>query len=455
MSLKISISGVRGIANESLTPDIALDFALAFGTYCKGGKVILGYDTRLSGPFFKHAVISGLMATGCDIVDIGVVPTPTVQIMVREMNAAGGLIITASHNPVMWNGLKFVRNDGIFLNESQAQEVIDIYNSMRDTLGKSSQRVSYRDFNNLGSLSEFKDGLSIHKDKVLKVVNTDLIKSKKFKVAIDVCNGAGAVVLPALLEELGCEVTVLNHEPSGRFAHNPEPVPQNLTELSTMMNSGTFDIGFAVDADADRLAILNEQGEPIGEDYTLTLVTDYMLSQTTGGGLVVTNLSTSQCIDEIAARYGATVIRTRIGEVNVSEVLKDKKATVGGEGNGGVMVPAIGFGRDTLVGISFVLELLATRNKTLSGIVMDMPQYIMVKDKIEFSADIELELIMKRIREKYSHYPIDDKDGIKILFDRNWVHIRPSNTEPIIRIIAEDVSREGAQALIAAIKGFF
>lgn len=458
MSLKISISGVRGIANESLTPQIALDFALAFGSWCNGGKVILGYDPRVSMEVFRSAVVSGLVATGCEVIDIGVVPTPTVQIMVREQGAAGGVIITASHNPIMWNGLKFVRHDGIFLNEAQAGDLISRYEKIAQSgpvrADATSAFISYKPFDCLGRLTMQPDALTLHMNKVLAQVNLTAIRGRQLNVALDTCNGGGSIVLPRLLEALGCKVTVLNGEPTGRFSHNPEPVPSNLTELSQVMKNGNYDVGFAVDADADRLAIINEKGDPIGEDYTLTLLTDYMLAKTSGKGLVVTNLSTTQCIDKIAQRYGADVIRTKIGEVNVSEVLLQKSGTVGGEGNGGVMIPAIGFGRDSLAGVAFICELIASRGKTVSALVGDMPSYIMVKDKVELSGTLDLAAVLANVKTHYSDQHIDDRDGIKVIYTDSWVHIRPSNTEPIIRIIAEDRTAEGAQVLIDQIKKF-
>lgn len=462
-SLKISISGARGIIGESLTPELAIDLSAAFGSYVKGGKIILGYDTRVSGPMLKHAVVAGLMSCGCEIIDIGVVPTPTVQIMVRELDAAGGVIITASHNPIMWNGLKFVRHDGIFLNEDQAQVFLGIAEARKNDYKKSGDyettikegSIDYVSYDKLGSIKSDLSASAEHMKKVFDQVNVDKIRQAKFKVAIDTCNGAGCHILPLLLKSLGCEVTAINDEANGLFAHNPEPVAANLEQLSILMKSGSYDIGFAVDADADRLAIVDETGRPIGEDYTLTLVTDYLLSQKSEGGMVVTNLSTTMAIDKVAQKYNAKVIRTKIGEVNVSEILKSKNATVGGEGNGGVMVPAIGFGRDTLAGIAFVLELMADKAKKVSSIVADMPPYKMVKDKVGFSSPEVLTEGLIKMKKKYANAEINELDGVKVSFENSWLHVRASNTEPIVRLIAEAPTEEEALALIAEVKEFF
>jgi len=440
-SLKISISGVRGIVGESLSPLLVNRFAQAFGTYCNSGKIVVGRDTRVSGEMVKYAVFAGLMSSGCTVVDVDICPVPTLQIMVRELNADGGIMITASHNPVEWNALKFMREDGIFLNPSQAEELVDIYHQGEF------KKVSWRDFTRI---QKDKTAIDTHIAKVLKFVDVDRIRQKKFKVAVDCCNGAGAVAAPVLLNALGCEIIAINDTPDGLFPRNPEPLPENLGSLCSATRKNNADIGFAQDADADRLAIVSEQGKCIGEDYTLALACQFILSRKPGTAVV--NLSATRAIDDIANMYHSKVIRTKIGEVYVAEKMKQIDAVVGGEGNGGVIIPEINYGRDSIGGIAVILQHLAESNKTISQLVNTIPQYHIAKAKVALESD-KIFTFMKKFREKYESQRINLLDGIRVDFDDYWIHVRPSNTEPIVRIVAEAKNRERADALCSEIVG--
>jgi len=449
MSLKITISGVRGIYGKGLTDNVATNFALAFGQFIGNSpnkKVIVGYDTRLSTPDLREAVYKGLAAHNIEIIDIGIVPTPTVQIITKKENADGGIMITASHNPKEWNGLKFIRPDGIFLNEQEANYLISLYEKISEA-GKQNVNLA-REINFQPDLKNY------HLEKVYSVFDIFKIKESGLKVVIDAANGAGTVMDTIMFDDLGIKYTIINEEPKGDFNRSPEPTAENLTELSAKIKELKADVGFAQDADADRLAIVDETGTPIGEDNTLVLAADYLLSL--GGSaekIIVTNLSTTRTIDDIARKHKAAVIRTKIGEVNVSETIKSKNAIAGGEGNGGVIIPEIGYGRDSLAGMLAILSLMADKKKKLSEIVAENPKYYMLKDKIPFNSDSQLEEYFKKTKEIYANETIDEMDGIKIIFkDKNWLHIRASNTEPIIRIISEAETKEKARDLVESLK---
>ncbi|MBU0581258.1 MAG: phosphoglucosamine mutase [Candidatus Margulisbacteria bacterium] len=462
MALKVTISGVRGIYGQDLNEKIAFNFGKAFGQFIFprlrpgdfGGqtktRVVVGADTRNSSPSLREAMFEGLKSAGCTPIDIGICPTPTVQIMVRQLQADGGVMITASHNPKEWNGLKFIRPDGIFLNSIEAEHFINIYYNKLEKEAKEGHFL----------IEEDATAISTHLKKVLDYVNVDLIKKKKFKVVLDSANGAGCVIGKKVLEELGCEVIMINGEPKGDFNRNPEPIPKNITELCAAIKKNKADIGFAQDADADRLAIVNEKGEPIGEDNTLALASDYILSRMSKveshksqvanqkTKIIVTNLSTSRVMEDIAKKYGGKVVRTKIGEVNVSEQLKALKAAVGGEGNGGVMIPAIGFGRDSIAGMAILLEYLASSGKTVSELVAQNPKYVMYKTKIDCSSDQEVKNMLVKVKEKFKDEELNELDGVKAIFkDGNWLHVRPSNTEAIIRIISEAPTEEDAKKI--------
>lgn len=440
MTLKISISGVRGFVPESLTPEVCLHFAKAFGTYLNGGKVVVGTDPRASSEFIKGIIFSGLLSTGCKVVDLGIVPTPTVGIMARKLKADGGIVITASHNPLPWNGLKFMRGDGVFLNETQAGQFIKIYEGKQFRTGLAR------------GVSSDRTGIATHIARVLKVVNAPLICRRKFKVAVDACNGAGAVAMIELLKKLGCLVTAINTNLNLPFAHNPEPTAENLTELRALVRSRQADIGFAMDSDADRLAVIDEAGEALGEEATLALAVKFILGRSrlvpAKKRLVVVNLSTSQMIDDVCREFGALCLRTRVGEVNVVEEIKSVNALIGGEGNGGVIYPKVGLNRDSLTGAALLLNALAVKGRTVSSLVEEIPHYFMIKTKVE-CADLDA---ASDLIEKAKHaFPDEDlvlTEGVKVIRPEGWVHVRASNTEPIVRFIAEARTKEEAEDLI-------
>lgn len=439
-TLKIGVSGVRGIIGDSLTPDLVLDLSKAFGTYLKGGKVVVGTDSRTSREMLKYSVFAGLLSMGCEVIDVGIVPTPTVQLMVKEFQADGGVIVTASHNPHEWNGLKFVRSDGIFLNAVEGEEMLTFFRE------KKFKPVLW---DQIKRIKKNKSASNLHLTRILCQVDVPLIKKKKFKVVVDNCNGAGYLMAPKLLFELGCEVEVLNNDPNIPFARVPEPRPENLTELCQKVVDYKAKIGFAQDPDADRLALIDENGNPLPEDYTLALVADYILKtyEKRAKGyqkMLVTNLSTTQAVDDVANRYGAKVIRTKVGEVNVAEEMKHTKAIIGGEGNGGVMFPQIGWSRDSLAGMALVLEYLAFSGKKISELAAEIPRYYMVKKKTSYETQKAAYEAVDILKERYQDQKLDLTEGLKILGDKNWVHIRVSNTEPIIRVVCEAASEAEA-----------
>ena len=436
-ALKISISGVRGVVGDFLTPQLIETFAKAFGTFVGQGRVAVGRDTRTSGEMFLHAVCSGLLSTGCIPVDLGVCSTPSVQIRTKETDAIGGIIITASHNPAQWNALKFVGKNGRFLDEYESRSIVDIYHE------RTFRRCPDEEIN---KVRHDPHAIESHLQKVLDYLDVDLIREKKFKVAFDCCNGAGSLMTPRLLQELGCQLIPINTEPNGIFPREPEPTPQHLTQLCSTTKLSGADVGFAQDADADRLAIVNENGEAIGEDYTLALAVQFVLSKTQGP--VVVNLSTSRVIEDIAEKYNCPVYRTKIGESNVIDKLIESNAIVGGEGNGGVMIPAIHPCRDSFIGMGLVLQFMAETGCTVSEIVGSVPRYYMVKRKVSLPSD-QIFGIVDTLKQQYASANIDTTDGLKILLDdqKAWIHIRPSNTEPILRVVSEAMSQEEAERL--------
>ena len=447
MTLKISISGIRGITGESLTDEVVDTFAAAFAKYTKNGKIVIGSDGRASGTQIRTRVIDCLNKRGCEVIDIGIAPTPTVQLAVKYLSADGGIIITASHNPPQWNGLKFVRSDGIFLNEKQAQELISIYEKIPkpDETEKDLQVISCK--------TDYA-ALDRHIDLVMSKISSANIQKRRFKVALDCCNGAGSVITPRLLKKLGCEIIAINTDPGQIPPRGLEPIPANLSQLCRIAKEFGADIGFAQDPDADRLAIVSDKGEAIGEEYSLALAALFVLSKNTGikNKIVVTNLSTSRLTQDVASMFGAKTVRTKVGEVNVSEKIKEMGALIGGEGNGGIIWPEIGFGRDSICGIGLILDLLADRGKTVSQLVDSLPKYTMIKDKIDLPQGTDPSLVLIAAEKKFSSAKIDRTDGIKIDFPDGWLHIRPSNTEPIIRIIAEGTDQKCTEDLIEEIK---
>ncbi|MFZ5518246.1 MAG: phosphoglucosamine mutase [Candidatus Zhuqueibacterota bacterium] len=435
--LMISISGVRGIVGDGLSPQVVTNFAQAFGSYLGNGKVIVGKDSRVTGPMMKHAVFAGLLAAGCDIIDIGTVPTPTVQMAVEHLKARGGIAITASHNPIEWNALKLIDSSGWFLDEVQGNKVIHIVND------KKYQNVKW---NQIGKVEYFDGAIEHHLKSILKLdlVDTEFIAGKKFKVVVDCVNGAGGTILPELLNRLGCEAIFINGEPTGLFPRSPEPLPENLKELCDKVKSEKADIGFAVDPDVDRLAIVSEKGKPLGEEYTLVLAVNYVMQKRHGA--IVVNASVTQAIDEIAKRYGTEVLRTKVGEIHVAKKMHEVKAAIGGEGNGGVILPELHLGRDAPLGIALILQHLAQFGGKISELHKSLPQFYQSKNRIELK-EINVASVLDSLISNHRSERLDLTDGLKILWPDQWVHIRPSNTEPIIRIYSEARSVEEADAL--------
>jgi phosphoglucosamine mutase len=429
-TLKISISGVRGVIGDSLTPTLLTRFAQAFGTYVGSGTIVIGRDTRTSGEMVRQAVIAGLLSSGCRVVDLDICPVPTVQWMVRHMHSQGGIAITASHNPAEWNALKFIGADGLFLGGGQAGDLLDIYHQGDYTKVHSSE---------IREVQSMAGAIDLHIEAILRALGPLPIGARKLRVVLDACNGAGSLIGPRLLEALGVVAIPIHIVPDGLFPRPAEPTPENLKLLCDAVRRNQADIGFAQDMDADRLAVVSESGNPIGEEYTLVLAARYVLSRERGP--VVVNLSTTHIIEAMAERFGCPVFRTKIGEANVAEGMKREKAVIGGEGNGGVIYPKINFARDSLVGMALILHLLAESQRPLSSVLSEFPSYQMVKEKLECPSD-KIRGVLKLIRSQYAAYPMDLRDGVKVKVDGGWFHVRGSNTEPIIRLVAEAESPE-------------
>jgi len=434
--LMVSVSGVRGIFGESLTPELALKYAAHFGIFSKRGKVIVGRDSRTTGPAMFHAVVSGLLSVGCDIVDLGIVSTPTVLLAVEESDASGGISITASHNSAEWNAMKFVGSNGMFLFPEDAQAFVT---SLEED-------IVYNPWDKIGIKSIDNEATKRHIAKILSIpyLDTDNIVSKKFKVVIDTVNGAGGVIAPKLLKELGCEVVGINLETNGYFAHTPEPLAKNLTDLEKAVIKHKADIGFAVDPDVDRLAIVSEQGKCIGEEFSLLLAEKFILSRKKGD--IVTNLSSSMASEDIASEFGVKVHRTKVGEINVGKKMKELNSPVGGEGNGGVICPEVHFTRDAPAGMALILGYLAESDKSISLLAEEVPRYYFSKNKVTLDQD-KMETIIEKAKKIYANFRLDTQDGLKILGEKYWIHIRKSGTEPIIRVYVESTSQERSDNL--------
>jgi len=431
----ISVSGIRGIIGQSLTPEIITRFTLAFGTFLDGGKVVVGRDTRRSGLMIKHGVFMGLMSLGCEVIDLDVCTTPSCSMMVQELGAKGAVMITGSHNPIEWNALKFMNARGDILNEEEGKELLDIYYSGDFPTAA---------WHSLVPVREDYSAAERHIARVLSVTDVERIRKARLKVVLDSVNGAGSVITPMLLSRLGCEVVKIHCTPDGNFPHNPEPLFINLGDLCQKVQTSGADIGFAQDADADRLAVVNEQGHYLGEEYTLALAVKYMLRKKKGP--VAINMSTSRVIEDIATEYGAKVFRTKVGEAHVASKMREAGCVIGGEGNGGVIDPRVHYVRDSLAGIALTLSLLAEEDKPLSAIVSEIPSYHSVKLKAECERDVASRLI-ERLPDKYPDGKPNHIDGLRIDWDDSWLHVRASNTEPAIRIIAEAPHKEKAERI--------
>lgn len=436
-TLMISISGVRGIIGKGLTPDVISRFSLSFGTFSNGGKVVIGRDTRTSGEMVKHAVVSGLLATGCDVIDIGVCPTPTVLYNVKCLKADGGIAITASHNPVEWNALKFIGKNAMFLNRKEAEKLITTYEN---------KRFKPVVWNRLGTVSHNNEGIKRHIDAILSLtyLNVKRLKSRRFKVAIDCVNGAAFHAFPELLKKLGCDVVKVFCDGNGDFKRSPEPLPENLSVLGKTVKKTKADIGFATDADGDRLSIVSEKGVPLGEEYSLPLVVKFFLSKSKGN--VVANLSTSRMIDYITKEKGVRLFRTNVGEAHVVKKMKDVKAVIGGEGNGGIILPELVFTRDALSGIALILEYLQESKKTVTQLKKELPDFSIIKKRKPLKSSKQ-EPNYKKIISGLPKGRIIRIDGLRIDWKDEWVHIRKSGTEPIIRVIAEARTKKEAEGL--------
>lgn len=435
-TLKISISGVRGVIGDSLTPALLARFAQAFGTYVGSGRIVIGRDTRASGEMVRHAVVSGLLSSGCKIVDLGVCPVPTVQLMVRHLAAHGGVAITASHNPPEWNALKFVGPDGLFLPAARGRELLDIYHQGEYI------RVPGAE---MRAIEVLEQATSIHVQKVVSELGVPPVGRRPLRVVLDSCNGAGSLVTPRLLEALGAEVVAINATPDGSFPRPAEPLPENLGELCRAVVANRADIGFAQDMDADRLAIVSEKGEPIGEDRTLVLAVEQVLSGESGP--VVTNVATSHAVEAVAASHGCRVYRTRVGEANVTETMVRVGAVIGGEGNGGVVYPRVNFARDSLVAMTLSLHLLARTGRRVSEIVDGLPRFEIARAEIRCPSQRIPELL-RRIARDYPPADVSLIDGVKVSVEGGWFLARGSNTEPVLRLVAEAATAGEARGIL-------
>ena len=446
MTLIKSISGIRGTiggaVGDNLTPLDVVKFASAYGIWIKrysdNNKIVIGRDARISGSMVQNLVMNTLVGLGFDVIDIGLSTTPTVEIAVPLENASGGIIITASHNPKQWNALKLLNSKGEFLNSNDGIEILKLAESTN---------LKYNDVDSLGEIIEVENYIDIHIDQVLSlnVIDVNKIKSSNFKIVVDAVNSTGGIAVPKLLKKLGVEVIELYCEPNGHFPHNPEPLKENLKDLSSLVIEHKADLGIVVDPDVDRLAFVCEDGSIFGEEYTLVACADFVLGKTPGP--TVSNLSSTRALRDVSQKHGCSYQSSAVGEVNVVEMMKKNNAVIGGEGNGGVIYPESHYGRDSIVGIAMFLNLLAERNLTALELKNKYPSYFMSKQKLQLNNDLNFEAIQEFLMNKYSSEKIDTVDGLKIDFEDSWVQLRKSNTEPIIRIYSEAKSQESADAL--------
>ncbi len=442
MSLMIGVSGIRGLIGQTMTPQLAVDAAGAFATHVHGGRVVLARDSRPSGPMLHAAVLGGLLAGGCEVIDLGIVSTPGAGLMVNVLGADGGIVITASHNPAIWNGIKFLTHTGTAPPNHEADAIIAIYHA---------KNFSHVPVEKIGGVTRDDSTPRRHVDKVLATINAEAIARRRFRVVLDSVCGAGGTAGRLLLEALGCTVMHLHAEPTGRFPHPPEPLVENLGELCHTVAREQADVGFAQDPDADRLAIVDETGAYLGEEYTLALGAKQVFA--TRPGPAVANLSTSRMLDALAAQAGSgcTVYRSAVGEANVVEVMKARHAVLGGEGNGGVIDPRVVYVRDSLVAMALVLQLLTDDGRPLSRIVAEIPHYHMVKQK--FACDhARVSAILAAVKEEFAREKLNDADGVRVDWPEGWVHVRGSNTEPILRVIAEADRLQTAVELITRVR---
>ncbi|MBR5777358.1 MAG: phosphoglucosamine mutase [Bacteroidales bacterium] len=449
MALIKSISGIRGtiggMQGEGLSPIDVVKFTSAFATFLKNNspkeklQLVVGRDARISGQMVDSLVVGTLLGMGIDVIETGLSTTPTVEVTVVDKAADGGIIITASHNPMQWNALKLLNAKGEFINAEEGNAVLELAETMNIDFAKVEELGKYiTDFTTIDS--------HIQKVVSLPLVDVNAIKSAGFKVAVDAVNSTGGIAIPRLLNALGVtDVVELNCDPTGKFAHNPEPLAENLTEISKVVKENNCNLGIVVDPDVDRLALICEDGKMFGEEYTLVAVADYVLSNQKGN--TVSNMSSTRALRDVTEGYGCSYSASAVGEVNVVEMMKATNAIIGGEGNGGVIYPELHYGRDALVGVALFLTLLAKKNCTMSELRKTYPNYIISKNKIELTPDIDVDNVLKSMAEKYKNQPVNTIDGVKIEFGNEWVHLRKSNTEPIIRIYSESQTEEKANEL--------
>lgn len=448
MPLIKSISGIRGTiggkVDENLTPLDVVKFTSAFGTWLQNNTnqkdltLVVGRDARISGAMVNSLITATLQGLGIHVVDLGLSTTPTVEVMVPELNADGGIIITASHNPKQWNALKLLNEKGEFINGKEGAVVLALAES---------EDFDFAEVDDLGNYETRDDAFGIHILKILDLpmVDAEAIKAERYKVVVDAVNSTGGIVIPQLLRELGCEVVELYCEPNGHFPHNPEPLKEHLGDICALVKKEKADVGIVVDPDVDRLALVDENGELFGEEYTLVAVADYLLKHKQG--VAVSNLSSSRALRDVAIRHNSEYCASAVGEVNVVTLMKEKNAVIGGEGNGGIIYPDLHYGRDSLVGVALFLTHLAKEKKTVSELRATYPNYYMGKNKIELTPDIDVDSLLTKMETVYQNEEISTVDGLKIDFEKNWVHLRKSNTEPIIRIYTEAFSQEQADEL--------
>ncbi len=451
MSLIKSISGIRGtiggVSGKNLTPIDIVESASAYGYWLlqkgKNPKVVIGRDARISGEIVSQLVVSTLRSLGISVVDLGLSTTPTVEIAVPLEEAGGGIILTASHNPKEWNALKLLNEKGEFISAADGQDILNLIES---------GEITYASVDKLGTYETNDTYISKHIEQILKLplVDTAAVQDKKFKIVVDCINSTGAISIPPLLEKLGCECILLNEEMTGVFAHNPEPLAEHLRQLSSAVLSNRAHLGIVVDPDVDRLAFVCEDGEMFGEEYTLVAIADYVLKHTPGS--TVSNLSSTRALSDVTVKHGQTYTASAVGEVNVVTKMKETNAVIGGEGNGGVIYPELHYGRDALVGIALMLSHLAHADQAISFLRSSYPNYTISKNKIELSEDIDFDYIFSGLQKKYEREKINTIDGLKIDFEEDWIHLRRSNTEPIVRIYTESASQVIANNLANKIR---
>ncbi|OBW39829.1 Phosphomannomutase/phosphoglucomutase [Chryseobacterium sp. MOF25P] len=448
MSLIKSISGIRGTiggkVGDNLTPLDVVKFVSAFGTWLQNNKnkkdltLIIGRDARISGSMVNSLATATLQGLGINVIDLGLSTTPTVEVMVPELNADGGIILTASHNPKQWNALKLLNEKGEFISGENGAEVLALAES---------EDFNYADVDDLGKYETRDDAFDIHIQQILDLpmVDAEAIKAKKYKIVLDAVNSTGGIAIPMLLDKLGCETVKLYCEPNGQFPHNPEPLKEHLGDICELVIKKNADFGVVVDPDVDRLALVDETGEMFGEEYTLVAVADYLLKNK--NGVAISNLSSSRALRDVAQTHNSEYFASAVGEVNVVNLMKEKNAVIGGEGNGGIIYPELHYGRDSLVGVALFLTHLAKENKTVSELRAGYPSYFMGKKKIELTPEINVDDLLTKMEKEYQNEEISTVDGVKIDFENNWVHLRKSNTEPIIRIYTEAKTQEEADKL--------